>query len=525
MLGVACKKLGKYNNPDLISNGSWNPELAVPLAFAEFGVYDILAQTDSTDLLVIDPNSGQLALVYKGELVSFSAENFISIPDLLVQVDFSSSDLSLAPIPVFSSTATVTQDENLVFPLVNGVEFHTVKFKGGSLNLSLVTDFKHDINITVLFPGLIKNGNAVSVNLNGTYTGNSPTVVGGTLDLTGVSADLTLAGTVVNTFKAEITTTISGTGAAIVGTESISLNMDFVNLAYENATGYFGNQNFDLGQDSILIKIFNNALDGYFELTNPKIKLEMVNSFGFPVQVALNNLRTENVINGNTFVLSGYQNPIDILAPQIMGDAKTTILELNSTNTSNISSIITPTPKYFYYEAEATSNPNGPTANLNFILDTSKFKINAELELPLEGFAYGFEFKDTLAFDFTDDIAEVSAILFRIIINNGFPVNVSAKINFTDEHYVSLLEITDGFELVVASGEVNADGIVTSPTEKLTDLVVERSDLPNIDAAKHIIITVLGETTDGNNGQVVKMLDTYKIGLNLGMKVTGSVQL
>ena len=524
LMGTACKKLGKYSNPNLISNGTWNPELAVPLAFAEFGVYDILAHTDSTDLLVIDPNTGQLALVYKGELVSFSAENFISIPDLTAQENFNSTDFNLLPFPTFNGTATVSSDQSWMLPISNGIEFHTIKFKGGQLNFSFTSDFKHDINLNIQFPYLIKNGNAVAMNLTGIYTGTSPTVVSGSLDLAGVVANLTDGGTSVNTFNAELNVTVNGTGGPVLGTENVAVSIDFVNMAYENATGYFGNQNFDLGQDSILIKVFNNALNGYFELTNPKIKLEMINSFGFPVEVALNNLKTVNLNNGNSFVLAGYQNPIAILAPLVMGNSKTTAIELNSSNTSNISAIITPTPKYFCYEADATANPDGPGTNLNFILDTSRFRINAELELPLEGFAYGFEFRDTLAFDFTDDIEEISSILFRIIVNNGFPVNLSAKIAFADENFVQLLDITDGFELVVASGEVNQNGIVFSPTEKITDLLIERVNLPQVEKAKHIIITIVGETPDAQNGQSVKMLDTYKIGVNLGMKVNGSIQ-
>ena len=62
----SCKKL----EFDKIAQTAWNPNLAIPLAYADFGVYDILARQDSTDLVVIDPSTGAIALVYKGEIAS-----------------------------------------------------------------------------------------------------------------------------------------------------------------------------------------------------------------------------------------------------------------------------------------------------------------------------------------------------------------------------------------------------------------------------------------------------------------------
>ena len=130
-LSGACKKLDRYKDTSKISSTSWNPNIAVPLAHATFGVYDILAKTDSSDVVVIDQNTREIALVYKGKVVSFTAEDIIEFPNLSAQFNFLMSDFGIAPIPVYSATANISHTETFTLTPGNNVEFNTVVFKSG----------------------------------------------------------------------------------------------------------------------------------------------------------------------------------------------------------------------------------------------------------------------------------------------------------------------------------------------------------------------------------------------------------
>ena len=519
---LSCKKLSKYD-PDKISETSWNPVIAVPLAHADFGVYDILARTDSNELVIIDNTTGEIALVYKGEIVSFEAEEIINIPGVQDQVDFSLADLGLVPVPSFTNTANFSHSEPFVLTPGNGVEIHTVTFKGGQLNLEFSTDLKHNLTINLTFPEIIKNGSPINETINLNYSGTVPQTIVHSVDLDGAVGDFTVNNTTFNEIIGEYTVTITGTGEEIIGTESIETEISFTDLKYRNATGYFGQQSVGGHADSILIRIFTVSTDGYFELTSPKIRLEMINSFGFPVDVALSNLKTVNENTGQEFILAGYPTPVSIAAPVNFGESETTMLELNSDNTTNLASVITPVPKYFHFEANGISNPDGPTSTLNFIEDTSKFRINAELELPLEGFAYGFTLEDTVEFSFTEDIEEISSVLFRIIVDNGFPVDLFTEIVFVDDNYNELFQLTDGTETIVASGLTDQDGKVTSSTEKITDLIISQDNMPFLGQAKHIILRAEAQSLNGPDGEVVKFYDDYRISVKLGMQVQGGL--
>ena len=521
----SCKKISKYSDPDLISPSSWDPQFAAPIAFAEFDVYDILARTDSNDVVVIDPTSGQIALVYKGEVTSINAEDIINLPNISDQVILSTTDLGITTVPTFSGTVSAQHTEVNMFNTPNNEEFNTVFFKAGSIDLSFTSNFKHDINLMVTFPYLLKDGTPLSTTMSGTYTGG-PVTASASLDLTDVAGNFTNAGSSVNTIVMETSAIINGTGQEVVGNESITVDVDLTDPAYRNATGYFGQQSLGNYADSILIKIFNTSTDGYFELTDPKVKLEMINSFGFPVDIALSNLQSINLNTGVVLPLTGYPNPISILSPTVLGQEETTVFELNTSNTTNISTIISPAPKYFSFEVGGTANPNGPGTNLNFIQDTSRFRINAELELPLVGFAYGFEVVDTVEFNFNEDASQIESVAFRIIVNNGFPVDVTSEIVFVDANYQPLFELTDGFELVVASGVTDENGIVVSKTEKITDLTVEKANISKLSNAKHIIMKADMESRNGlSDNEVVKILDTYEIGLKLGMNIKLNINL
>ena len=521
LLVQGCKKL----EFDKIAQTAWNPNLAVPLAHAKFGVYDILALQDSNDLVVIEPTTGAIALAYKGEIVSLDAQSIVQLPNQNEQASLSLADINMIAVPAFNGTVTTSHTETLAVDANAGVELHTILFKEGTMDLTLSTDLKHDITVVMTFPELQINGNPVSRTINLTYTGNTPQSGTASINLDNLLADFTVGNTTVNTFEVDMQVTVTGTGENITGTESVDVNVNLHNLAFENVTGYFGQQNLGISNDTILLKIFQTAMDGYFELVNPKVKFIVENSFGFPARLNFSSLKTINMNTGQEYPLTGFPSVLNVNAPTVMGQSATTSLELNTSNTANLSTVISPVPKYFYIGAAAQSNPNGPSPALNFIEDDSKFSVRTEIELPLEGLAYGFELRDTIDFDFDEDISAVSSVMFRINVDNGFPVGFKTQLIFLDQGYHPLFNLFASPEDLVKPALVDNTGKVNQRTKKITDVSLSETQINLLSSSHYIIINGVAETLDATAGQVVKFYDFYNLGMKLGMQVQGKIGL
>lgn len=509
---------------DKIAKGAWNPNLAVPIAHSSFGVYDILALQDSTDLVVIDPNTGAIALVYKGEILTIDAGQLVNIQDKNESLNLNLTELNAPPIPSFNASVTSNNSQNFVFDAGQS-ELHNLTFKTGALDINVSTDLAHDVTCVVTFPDLIKNGNAVSAAVSLDYTGSTPQNRNATINLTEAFADFTMGNTTFNELEAIIETTITGTGQPINNSESITIDFAFTNLDFKNAEGYFGQNNLGISGDSVLLKLFQNANNGYFELVDPKITFFAENSFGFPIQMGFSNLKTVNVNTGAEVLLSGFPSVFNINSANAIGQTTVSQLELNTTNTTNLSNLVSSVPKYFVYSANAQSNPNGNVPPLNFISENSQMKIRTEVELPLEGFAYGFELKDTVDFNFNEDVSQLESVMFRLNIDNGFPVELKSQIIFLDDNYSPVFTAFNTPESVVLPAQVDNAGKVNQRVKKITDINLTQVQIAQLPSVKYILINAVSQTLNGPSGQIIKLFDDYTLDLKLGLQVQGKIDL
>ena len=512
----SCKKLD-FNK--ISTAGTWNPNIAVPLAFGEFGVYDILARTDSTDLVVIDPETGKIALVYRGDLFAIEAKDIIQLQDVSEEYGIDVNDLGIPPSPSFSGTVSETISETFIIDTDTDTEIHEVTYSQGQLRLTVNSTFNHNVNATVVFPTMLKNGAPVEFELN--LTGASNEV--NTIDLEGVVVDFTVNGTTTNTFEVVSEIEVTGTGGPISGNERIDVDLELLNIDFLSVFGYYGQVGKPI-QDSILLRVFEEVRDGFFQFTDPKVYLELQSSFGIPMNVDLDELKTIVTQTGEDLPLQGYPTPIQVNSPSNLGEIATTLIQLDKTNTSNIETIVTPTPKFFYYDATVNLNPMGPTNNLNFVKNTSELILKSEVELPLEGFAYGFSLRDTFDFDVGTDLEEADAIdyvMFRLNIDNGFPVDIDAQVVFMDENYNTVFTAFDDQEDIALSALTDNTGKVTQSTKKITDILLDRDKIELLDQVVYFELIGFGETKNGPAEEIVKIFDDYKINMRLGVQIEG----
>jgi hypothetical protein len=505
---------------DKIASTAWNPNLAVPLAYGTFDVYDIFANDNPDDLVVIDPTTGAIALVYRSDLTVVDGEQLVGLQQISEGFTVSSGSMNLVPSGAFNGTQNGSSSQTFAVNGASGVELHNMLAKNGQLTINLSTNLAHTVNVVLTFPGIVVGGNPLQQTIQMKYQGSVPHTATANINLSNALMDLTVGNTTVNSLQVNVQTTVTGSGQAINGSENLEVNLSTNNLAFSNAYGYFGQQSIVNFSDSILIKIFENSeAQGYFEFTNPSLKVLAENSMGLPIRLIFNNLRTVIVSSGQEFMMTGYPAVHNINFPPFIGGMMESLIVFNSSNTTNISTVITPVPKYLAFGLSAFTNPDGPSAILNFVSDTSKVRLRSELELPLEGFAYGFGVKDTVPFSLSQDVAMIEYVMFRLIMDNGFPVQLGAQLRFMDENYNVLFTAWDQITEVVAPASVNSQGVVNQRGYKITDIVLEDWKLELLPQVAHIEIEGNTQTTNGPLGVVVKFFDWYNLNMKLSMQI------
>ncbi|MBI4947215.1 MAG: hypothetical protein HY840_12545 [Bacteroidetes bacterium] len=503
---------------DKIAKTEWNPNIAVPLVYSSLTVQDIITNGDRQGVIVVGSDNF-CTLIYKGNLFSLKGTDLIQIPDQTPPS--SSASLSPAQIAALSTLGTVTASYSQTVAFNSGTtKIDSVSFKSGSLDISLSSDFKFSGQITFKIPAAKKNGVSFSQTLPFTYTGTVPVTAVANYDLTGYTFDMTLGGTTNNQFVVNYDVTLTGSGTPLAS-DMITLSQSFSNLNFDKIFGDIGQLALSPDQDTVEISIFKRSLGtGTFTLVNPSVKVIISNSYGVPIAASLAQLDGYTP-PASAYPITGSPNPLPIPSPNFfqIGQTLKDSFTLDKNN-SNIVSVINNTPKNVIYKINSLSNPGGPTHS-NFVIDTSRFKVDMEIDMPLYGTAKDFTLMDTL--DFTIDIDifnnNVESALFRIYNSNGFPIDVGMQAYFMDSTYKKLDSLVIPNQLILQSAVVNSAGIVVSPTQKTYDAVVSKARWENLKTSKYIILqAVAAATTNGGNTNV-KIYSTYRLDVKLGLQV------
>jgi hypothetical protein len=509
-----CKK----HDLTKITGITFDQNLAVPIGYGEFGIHDLLKSTDS--LIKIDASTHEMSLFYRKELDTIFASDVIKLRD--TSVIFKVAPPNLIPHIINSFNGVINDpipSQVFSYATQNGVLLHDLNFESGLLKLDVSSTFKHDITLKITFPDLKLSGNIVSKTINLTYSNSIPQTGSGTIDLSNVLADFTANKTADNTLRIEIDAKVTGKGNPITGSENLDLKMNLINLKFKNITGYFGQQNLAKFTDSLLLKIFEKPIDGSLSFTNPKLKFIVDNSFGIPIRLNFNKLESVDKLTNQSSTID-YSNTKDIASPASIGSQSvSTIISLNNSTTNNtMTNLVDASPKYLKYDISAQLNPLGNVGPLNFIESTSRMIVNADLELPIEGYASGMTAKDTMDFSLDQNIKNIKSVLFRLKVDNGLPLSLIGQAEFVDKNYKHLFNLFDKNTQIISAAPVNSDGIVKSQISKSTDIVITENKTLLLDQVKYIIISGITETTQPSK-TVVKLQDTNKIGIKLSVQV------
>ncbi len=514
--------IGDKFKTDNVKGTNWEPSIAVPLMNSDLTVYNVLQKIDDNNVVVIDSSSRFIALVYDGEATFADLDSFIVFPSPSISV-------AGAPIPAAPTGNVVVSGTADFTGSPSSVEMYQLLLQSGTMTVNIDNSALGDeIDVVLSIPEFKSGGTSFSQTFNvaANQTGNF------NVQLNGYEFDFTKTLQGYNEIQYDITFSRPNYNGA---SGSLGASFDFSNLQNDRLMAYFGQKSFSLGDNEIELNIFGNTVgDGVFRLDSPLVKLEFDNSIGVPIDVDLSSMQTENTETGTQFPFTFTPASLSTLSINSSTDPNNpnafTSETYDRTEVAQFEDIVNGNKKIFKYNPSVSINSAGK--DTNFLNGNSELKIRAEVELPLQGYAYGFDIVDTVPFDGLDlsQGTEVTGVLFKTGVENGFPIDLRFQLYFMDSTNTILDSLYQDFDdNLMESGAINAAGEVITPTLKIKEVEYNRTRALALSNATQIMLKAASNSeganaTLGANSQVIKLYDYYKVNVRLSMRVDLSIQ-
>ncbi|GHN00839.1 hypothetical protein WSM22_23280 [Cytophagales bacterium WSM2-2] len=481
------------------------PQLAVPLAFGSLRIKDILNNADSQYVKVY--SDGLVFLSYSQTLKSADIRNLVTMPNQSLTRTFALPAGILPPTPKDFRSDSIVQVIDLG---LTPEKLSEILFKSGTINYSTSLspanpNFKYEIAIAL--PDFTST--ATSTTFSQKVSGN------GSFSLQNYDAVLNN-----NQFNLKLVLIIKQNPSAvtIVPGSTINMNISFTGMDFSYIKGFFGDQSVNVAPETLEIGTFNTSFDGAnISFAQPKINFTVTNDYGVPLTVIFQTLEARKP-GASLPVQINPVSPVQVATPSTLGgSAQTTV------SVTNASQLLNFAPTQFYYAAGARINAGLSSANpLNFMADTSKFRVNLGVEVPLYGHASNIILADTAEIDLSDiDQSKIDKAFLKVKVSNEIPLDANVQFYLTDANY-NLIDVllTPSQTAIIPGSKVDANGDLLTPGVFDQLLEIDAARVNKVFTAKKIIIRGTVTTSKDANGNFpdVKFRSQYKMNVNLGLK-------
>ncbi len=524
-----------------------NPTFAIPIGFADLTLADLEKELDSEDIITNEPGA-IMAVVYEQEVIEFTLEDLLDLPDQQVNDNFEADALTAA---LFNTGQPGTQlpfnmNFDLPFTFENGEQLDSIRLQQAELFINVSSSFRHDIEVQFSIPELTLDGVPFTASTNLDYTGSLPVNLMTAFDVSDHLMDFTSSSGNALTIEANFIVTHSGefTSPGDMLDFELILSSNSIKYAY----GYLGQYTGLSESNSQEVDLFQDIENGQFYFADPALELTFYNSSGIPMEFAVTSIYDPQSSGGVTITGGGLDAIPTIEAASQPGEVAQTFHRIDNENMDpDLSDLLSDGPFELTYTAEATTNPDGFMQN--WVLDTSTVTMEARVILPLHGYANNYVFADTIPSDLSEDLDlsidsagtlstdDIEQVTFRIIADNGLPIDARVQVYFLDGNMMKIDSLFDVAELqhVIQAGYVNhtleesdpQHGKVLSPTRAITDIVVDADRLQNLmdNNVMNIVIRAMGNTSGSQNESVIKFFPEYTLDIQLSAKIETNIDL
>ena len=463
-------------------------EFAVPLFNSTTSVTDLLDGLSEETFVTMGPDD-LITLNYKGNVTERTGEELF---------DF------VEGIPILMSD-TVT---SIPFNIEGEVDLTLMRLKAGSMTILFQNNQPDTVDLKVSIPQLSKDG--VYFEKTTVLDPDESFSTGiGSLDGYEIQSSTDSV-----TFYYEAYLRTTGERVKLTSPLGALLNVEFSYIE-----GYWGTDTLDLERDTIEIEFFEKWSQGEVYFDEPRIQLDVLNSFGFPVRSIVNTMNILSVDGDSIELESPFINDgINFEYPLIseLGEVKTTTFYFDKDN-SNVVDVLSAGPVFVDYDVDAMANPNGFT-ELGFMTDESMFRVQVSVELPFHARIIDFKANDVFNIDF-DGYNDVEYIEFKMITENQIPLGVDVQVYFADENKNVIDSLFTNEENILDPAPVDSNGDVNGQSEKTTFMTIDAAKFERVKNAKKLLLEAKFSTSDATNGQMVNIRDGEKVDIRMGMKI------
>jgi hypothetical protein len=477
-LATWCCSLNKFDETVEGASTEW----ALPLVDTKKSLGDLIQDFDKRSQVEIK-SDGSIILHYKGSYVARS---------------------SLDIFAAFRNAFFELTDTVMKVPLKtpSGVFVDYADVKSGSLSYGFLLD--EELDITLKIPQLEKDGAPFykKFKANGTYLDS--------VDLKGyrliTKNDLNI----------------------IITHEAYRANGERVNLAkkgfiairnfeFSFVRGYLGNSVFDVPADTIPIDFFKRWQGGEVRFEEPRMTVELFNSFGIPVR-AISKYANIISLNGQPLsMVSPLQKGIDINYPTMteVGQTKTTTIVFDKNN-SNFADIISSNPVRMEYDIDGLTNPDTSIKTVGFLTDSSRFNFQVYVDIPLTVKAKNFAFSDSVNVDLSGYESVESAEL-KILTDNKMPVDINMQGYFVDASQNVIDSFFTKNHLILRGAPVDIQGLPRGSQSAENFVTLDEEKFKRVRLAKKILLRY-SVSTINSGSSVVRLAANQDVQVRMGMK-------
>jgi hypothetical protein len=535
MGSITAGCISEFEKLESFKHPRWEPQFAVPVIDETLTLKELVASKVAEGNLTTD-QSGKYVFTYYADFISQTAGDAIQLPDQSASL-------------VIPSPGTAPSQTNYQFShyydlsLSGGKELTLADLKSGNISLAFSSTFKQSIGVTLEFPTVSK-GEIVLATPEYILDKSSgtPTSASGTIDLSTFRVLLnTDAAQPYNRLPFIIKVRFIGSTSEVLATDYLSIDFGMQNMGYKYLEGFLGDFSLASSQpDTIDLNLFNNkAEDGSIVLTNPQFQATYKNSFGIAAKGSI--VKPRVILEDNSILyiegsgVDSINNSVINPATEQQKVAVTNLVMLTKENTTNIVKVFEPTPKKLLYDF-SLSSVKGTDPQLNrtqFAYDTSSISLSGFIRFTAEGRVVSYAVSDTFDLQLPgSDAQEVREVLMKMIVSNGFPIDMNIKAIVLDSlnHKIDSLVPSDNENALVIAGvsSIDANGRVDQqkPAVKAYDFIMTRDRYKKMqEKGRKILIQARLNTTNAASGQNVAIHDDYKIRFQLGAQVKMSIDL
>jgi hypothetical protein len=473
-----CCSLNKFDD---VTEGA-NTEWALPLLDTQKSLGDLIQDFDKQSQVEIK-SDGSIIMHYKGSYVARS---------------------SLDIFAAFRNAFFPLTDTVMKVPLntPSGVFVDYADVKSGTLSWGFLLN--EELEITIKIPQLEKNGVPFfkKFKANSTY-----------IDSVNLSGWRLVANNDLNIVVTHDARRPNGERVNLANIGIVSIK----NFEFNFVRGYLGNNVFDVPADSIPIDFFKRWQGGDVRFEEPRMTVELFNSFGVPVR-AISKVTDVISLNGQRLALkSPLSEGIDINYPTLdeVGQSKKTTIVFDKSN-SNFADIISANPVKMEYDIDGLTNADPLIKTIGFLTDSSRFNFQVYVDIPLTVKAKNFTFSDTVDVDLSGYESVQSAEL-KILTDNKMPVDINLQGYFVGGSY----DLVDSFftknNLILRGAPVDVQGLPRGAQSAENFVTLDEEKFKRVRLAKKIILKYSISTTNSGSS-VVRLASTQDVRVRMGLK-------